>query len=235
MLSGILMAEKQEQEPEAVTKYYKLKKKVTGFMRTVDRHHRQAYDHAVDEVLGDITNLDDLDDSKKQLAFADEMSNFYVEKAKKYFKTDKDLDELEKELLVKAYANSSKQTLRELVKQNGGDFEFDKFYVNAKQVFIEPIRKQLTLAAGYHIKEEHLDDIIKYTNAGELLKRDYLDVDVATDMLDHFKKYKKITPAFLKDLKRSGKDYVVKQQKEKKPPKVAVPGKPPVKKKDKTG
>ena len=101
-----------EKGPEHLEKYKKLSKHADQISDTTARHHRQAYDKAVEDILipeGEKdADYDLLKKTKFQVAFADKMSDFYISKAKDYFGVQKDLSDLEKELLMKAYSGTTK-------------------------------------------------------------------------------------------------------------------------------
>ena len=138
---------KKDEVPEHITKYQKLTRKSKQMLRTMERHHRQAYDTAVDDVLmkdGKI-DIDLLDSPEHQDKFAEKMANHYVSKAKQTFNiSDADfgkLDDLEKELLMNAYSGTTKAQLTQYIRTKGKDFTFEHFYNEVRPDLMGQIEK----------------------------------------------------------------------------------------------
>ncbi len=166
---------KKDDVPDHVAKYQKLSKKAKQMVRTMERHHRQAYDAAVDDVLikdGQV-DLDLLDKPENQDKFAEKMANHYVSKAKQTFKiSDAEfgkLDDLEKELLMNAYAGTTKAQLTQYIRTKGKEFTFEHFYNEVRPGLMEQIEKNLKAAASTHFTDKHIGDIIQYTKTGHFV------------------------------------------------------------------
>lgn len=206
-----MVDKKKEEVPEHISKFYKLQKKADQMITTMHRHHRGAYDKAIDDVLtkdGQV-DMELLEDVKIQDKFANVMADHYLSKAKKLFKTKDDakFDDLEKELLLNAYTGTTKEQLRRLVKEHKKGFTFEHFYGQEVPGMTQHIQGHLKAAAGSHITEENLDDIVKYTGAN--VKRELLERDHGIVLLSLYKKYGTISSKMIED--GLGKKYLKKK------------------------
>ena len=208
------MADKKKEEvPEHISKFYKLQKKADQMLTTMHRHHREAYDKAIDDVLtkdGQV-DMELLEDAKTQDKFVNVMADHYFSKAKKLFKTKEDakFDDLEKELLLNAYTGTTKAQLQRLVKSHKKGFTFEHFYGKEVPGMTKTIRDNLTAAASSHIKEENLDDILKYTGADKYVKKELLERDHGIALLDIYKQMGVISSKIVED--NFGKKYLKKK------------------------
>ncbi|HLC80328.1 MAG TPA: hypothetical protein VJG31_01005 [Candidatus Nanoarchaeia archaeon] len=208
------MADKKKEEvPEHISKFYKLQKKADQMLTTMHRHHRGAYDKAIDDVLtkdGQV-DMELLEDSKIQDKFANVMADQYISKAKKLFKTGDDakFDDLEKELLMNAYTGTTKTQLLHLVKTHKKGFTFEHFYGKEVPGMTKKIKDNLDAAASSHITEESLDDILKYTGADKHIKKDILERGHGIALLDIYKQMGTISPKMIED--QFGKKYLKKK------------------------
>ncbi len=204
---------KKEEVPDHISKFYKLQKKADQMITTMHRHHRGAYDKAIDDVLtkdGQV-DMEMLEDTKTQEKFANVMADHYISKAKRLFKTKDDakFDDLEKELLMNAYAGTTKAQLRHLVKTHKKGFTFEHFYGKEVPGMAKHIKDNLAAAASSHIQEENLDDILKYTGADKHIKKDILERDHGIALLDIYKQMGTISSKMIED--NFGKKYLKKK------------------------
>ncbi len=179
---------KKEGIPKHISKYKKLAKKAKQMLNTMDRHHRGAYDKAVDDIItknGQV-DMDLLDDIKNQEKFADKMADHYLSKAQKVLKSSGKLDDLEKELLMNAYAGTTKTQLKQLVRQRGKNFTFDHFYGELKPQLMETIRNNLTSATIGHFNNKHIDDIVRYTGSSKFVDSSKMRLKEALGVLQQY-------------------------------------------------
>lgn len=191
------MAKKHEEKeaPEAVKKWKKLQKHAKRILDTTEHHHRVAYDKALKEHLmeGDLIVYDKLDEDEVQREFAETMSEHYIEQAKKYFKVHKDLNELEKELLMNAYAGTTKAQLRQLISEHGKSLSFDKF-LEEKKKWLQQLGKALVGATTYHITDEHVEDIIKYVGLEDVIDPENMPREKAIELLRIYEEKGALSP-----------------------------------------
>ncbi len=188
------MADKKKEEvPEHISKFYKLTKKARQMLQTMERHHRGAYDKAIDDVLtkeGQV-DMDLLENQENQDKFANKMADHYISKAKGLFrvKDEAKFDDLEKELLINAYAGTTKAKLLGLVRSHGKGFTFDHFYGEEKPQMMKAVEENLSAATASHFKDKHIEDIVKYTKSGDFVDKGKIDLPHAVRLLGEFETY----------------------------------------------
>ncbi len=149
----------------SIDKHKKLYTKAKKLTDTIHRHHRQAYDSAIDSHLtgkDGLVDMDKLDNSKVQDKFVDKMTDIYLSKAKQTLGM-KGKDQIENELILNTYAGITKNELKSAVKSQGSDYTFDNHHGHMKQIIKEKIAPTLFNAASSHLKSSDISDIIKYT------------------------------------------------------------------------
>ena len=197
------MAEEKKKVPEHIEKYYKHTEKARRLIETTEHHHRGAYNSAVDKLLlneaGEV-DYDKLKDTKVQTGFADHMADFYLDKAISYFGLKKEDEKLTKEIkgdvfkkdmMIKAYANTTQDELRNLTRQYQDKFKYDVFD-KAKDEWMKEVAQRLMNTASSHITKDHLEDIVNYTGAGDLVDKDRLLREHGLMLLNLHKDYGKI-------------------------------------------
>ena len=184
------MADEKPKIPAHISKFQKLSKKAKQMINTTSKHHRNAYDAAVEAVLmkDGYVDQDRLKDMKVREEFADKMADFYVGKARQQFKVGKDakFDELETELLMNAYAGTTRGQLKQYVKKAGKKFTFDHFNTEQRPALMEGLEKNLNSATVSHFDQKHVGDIVKYTGAGKFLDAGKMNLQDAFGVLDQY-------------------------------------------------
>ncbi len=174
-----------------------------GYLKAVDKHITK--DGQVDYKL--------LDDDDVQKKFADTMIDMYQKAATKYFGVTKDLGEVEKGMLMRAYLGTTENTLRTRISQLGKKFDSEQFSVYKDQSMQE-VTSQLYQAAASHIKDEHAEAIVKHIptledrvegsklNAQEAtrLHRIFIEEGVVSDSV-----LKQVVPSYKRKKKGAGK------------------------------
>ncbi len=159
------MAKKGEPEiPEYITKHKKLYGSATKLGDTVAHAHSVIYTAAVDKHLrGEDGQVDfnKLDDAAVQKQFIKTMSDMYVSKAKDHFKVEKDLNDLEKDLLMQAYTGVTKGEIQKVVLRYGKRLNHQQFD-RIKGQIQQNVTQRLYAAAGSHIERGHIPSIIKH-------------------------------------------------------------------------
>ena len=177
-------------------KYKHLKKhkdnieKAERIINTTNLEHRTAYNLAVDTLLRNKEGHVDykkLDENKTALAFADKMAEHYLSRARKELGVEKKGDLFKDDLLMKAYAGTTKSELRAMAGEAGKNFTYETFDDQRKK-FMENIEKTLLQAASSHITNEHIEDIIKYTGLDKIkeLNKDLIKREEAIFMLGRY-------------------------------------------------
>lgn len=223
---------KEEHEHEdPIKKWKRLKAHSKKLVDTTERHHRVAYDTAVEKHLLDEKGLVDyekLDEDEIQKKFADTMADFYIEKATKYFEVKKEkLDEFDKELLLNAYAGTTRTGLRLLTTQLGKGFKFDdERVVKLREKWMEQINAALSSATESHVEDKDIEGIIKYAKLDEFIDPEHVQREQALQWLKNYDAAGALSPhKIAEDLHRKGlkylltekgKEYLTKKNEEKK-------------------
>jgi|SRR3989338_2003478 len=203
------MAKKEEEDKTPyITKQKKLYTHATKLHDTAAHTHQAAYKGAVDKHLigedGEV-DFDKLDDFKVQKEFIDTMTDAYISKAKQHFKIDRskekknDLDELEKDMLMQAYAGVTKGMIKQYVNRYGKNFKHATFN-QFSQELTENLQKQLYASAASHLEEEHVPSIVKYMGLESKLDAEKINVQEATRLLEVFHRDGGITDSGLRQL-----------------------------------
>ncbi len=173
-------------EESAIDKYKKLTKQAKIMVRAMNRHHRQAYDTMLEEVLGD--DLEKLEDEATAVTAAKKMSDIYLSRAKTAFKIspDQKLDELEQTLLLNAYGGATEKQLTKLMKRHGKDFTDDFYLEKVKPELIKQVTESLYSAAASHFKDEHIPDIIGYTKSKDFIDPEKVRLGEAVEILARY-------------------------------------------------
>jgi hypothetical protein len=215
--------EKEEELPESIEKYKKIKDAAEEMISTIDHSHRAAWLHAEKEVLMEDGHIkrEKLKDLKTRLKFADTMADKYDEEIEKYYNINTKLNEAEKETLRTAYSGLTRKALRNTASQLGKKFDFDVFYQTfAKGKAMEEIQENIRGAAYNHFTPDHIDDILKYTKSEHLFDAEALreDPKIANLILKQFEDVGAITSKYVKNLKEDPKlkYFLKKEEKEEK-------------------
>ena len=178
------MADEKPKVPEYIAEHKKHLTYAKKFLDTQSKYHTEAYNSAIDKHLMDdgLVNFEKLEDSKTQLDFAKTMTEFYITKARAQYKIDpqKNLNKMERELLLQAYAGITEGQLTKTVSQYGKQFNHSRWQEESAE-FSKAVRGQIYAAAGSHLNESNINDIIKYTGLEGKVQN--LDLREATSLL----------------------------------------------------
>lgn len=156
---------KEEAKPSFLEELANKARTADKLADTIEIHHEQAYLKAADEHLKGEDGLHDysrLKDKDVREKFAEEMTNFYVDRAKAYFKIDKDhkLDEMQTDLIMQAYAGITRSSLKERLKQLRHRFTLEQFKPLVAEIKQE-VKQKLNTSITSDIKEEHLEGMVE--------------------------------------------------------------------------
>jgi len=159
---------------------------IDDLVDTLDVHHHEAYTSAAEKHLMKADgNLDykKLKDGKVQEDFAQTMVDFYIEKAKNKFGISqaKKLSEEETDMLLSAYANVTKGSLLELLRENKDEFKLQMFSTNVRSErgILAQVRARMTPSATSHIQDTSEDktDIVKEMGLEQMVDPEYMTRD----------------------------------------------------------
>lgn len=205
---------KKEEVPDYISKHKKLYHHAKKLTDTIGQAHTEAYTAAVNKHLldGGEVDFDKLDDSKIQELFVKTMSDMYINKAKAHFKVSKDLDDLEKEILMQAYSGTTQQQLKQTVSRYGKRFTHQVFD-SVKAQITKNVGERLYGSAGAHLSDEHVRDIIKHVGLEDKVDAGKVNVDEARELLAAFHEEGVVSDSALRENLPS---YKLKKKQEKK-------------------
>ena len=201
---------KKEEDP--IKKWKRLRKKVKRVLDTTEIHHHEAYLTAKDKFLMENKEVvyDKLDDKEIQEKFADEMANYYIERAKEYFNLQRNLKDYEKDILLLAYADTTRLGLRQLVTQHGSDFTYKKYSAETPKL-IKKLGEKLTGAISEHFTEKHIEDILEETELDKIINPEKLTLPEALGYLEVHEEEGLSKKGIVKQLKRK-KPYLLTEE-----------------------
>ena len=204
MFSLEFMSKNEEpQIPDYISKHQRLYKHASKIVDTTANVHSKAYvkavgDHLMDKKDGNI-DFERLDDSKVQSLFVKTMSDMYVSAAKKHFKIESDLGELEEQMLMQTYAGVTREELRNTVKQYGKNFTHAQFD-RVKQGIQQNIAQKLNSAALSHLDEQHIGEIVKYVGVADKIDSGKVTLEEAKRLLEFYHESGSITKPVLESI-----------------------------------
>ncbi len=162
--SGNHGKEKQTLLGEFRTKYDAVKR----LADTIELHHFKAYTDAATGLLSDKEgNIDyqKLKDANIRSSMADKMADFYVSKAKEYFKVDdkaSKLSDMQKEMLLSTYAGITRGQLKSAIHNAEDEFTLETFKGLVSKIK-QNVHNQLRPSAFAHISgsKEHKKSVLK--------------------------------------------------------------------------
>jgi hypothetical protein len=203
----------KEKIPKHITKHLRLKKKLKKLLDTHEVEHSQAYTKAANELLKDEEgNIDyeKLEEVKTQDKFIDKMIGHYISRAKQTFKGFKPKDEIEEDMMLRAYGTHTRGQLSQLVRGYGKKYTIAT-HEEGRNKLVKELAKELSPTASAHFKDEHIEDIIKYTKSGDVINESLFGIHEATNLLNLYEETGAVTHKLVKE--NLGKEYVKKPKK----------------------
>lgn len=207
------MAKKEETKtqnepkvPDYIAKHKKLYSHATKLSDTASQTHTEAYANAVTKHLtvdGEV-DFEKLDDPKVQELFVKTMSDLYVSRAKQHFKVAKDLDDVEKDLLMGAYVGTTQHQLKEFVNRYGKKFTHAQFD-NLKGQIQRSISERLYASAGGHLEHGQVPEMIKHMGLEDKLDANKVTLEEAKELLGVFHKEGSVSDTNLREHVKSYK------------------------------
>jgi hypothetical protein len=180
----------------AIEKHKKLYSKAKRLTDTINKHHRTAYDAAVDKHLTDkdgLVDMEKLDNSNVQKKFVDEMTDIYLSKAKQALGV-KGKGKMEDQLILKSYMGITKHELNYIVKATGSDYHFNAHNQHMNKIVEDKIDPILQSSASAHIKSKDIDDILQYTKADKFVDSKKISKIEAIGLLTEYHEEKQLVP-----------------------------------------
>jgi hypothetical protein len=183
-----IMAEKKKYEH--LKKYEKLSKTAGDMIRMHERTHVRAYQEAEKLLVtgeGREVDIDKLNEDDIQEQFVQKMKKVYLKKAKEVLKASP-ADKFEEELLMNAYAGTTENELKIIVARYKNKLTFEQYKDLSDKNMTPKVANVLVGAAGSHLTEKHIDDILEYALHPEAVKqlKGYITLNQAKSLLDNF-------------------------------------------------
>lgn len=198
----------KEEDPHALLETVeKRRKDLSELIETINQAHSEAYDTAARKHLEYTTKTgakrighSRLKDPKIQEAMADEMAKFYETKAREHFGVgeEKKLDDLEKEMLIGAYAGINRSTLYNVITSQKDKFT-KKVVRKIQDDYAEALMKSLGGHVTGHLKESHIKPLIKHMGIDDLVNAEQVKLDDARKLALNYVTAGTISPKELEE------------------------------------
>lgn len=190
--------------PKEIKEFDELAKRAERIANATELAHSEAYNVAAKKLLmneeGDELDLDKLEDSKMQEKMADEMSQFYLKKAKKYFKSGTDEgDRLKADGLMREYAGITKAELHKSIRGHGKQYSLS-MHERYRSNLMDEIRKKLTSSAAGNLTQDHTGHLIKHLGIEDIVDAKKMKIDEAIQLHHMYQQNKGLTKEQIKNI-----------------------------------
>lgn len=163
---------------QIIDKIHKKHDAFSDWVQTLEIRHSDAYTSAVKDTLMDENgkiNFSKLDyDATKRDELADKITQNYMEWGKKTFKWDLGDDDLLKSQALYHVSGKTKEMLVKDIYDHKSNYTLGRHKESTKE-HIQRLQSSMIPNISDHIKEEHIDDLVKYMNIDakpDLIKKD---------------------------------------------------------------
>ena len=194
------MAKEEDKTPEYISKHKKLHDAADQFVDVTGLLHNEAYLAGIKKHAYKDGKLDYklLDDSNVQQAMTKTIKDFYVAAAQKDWKVRKDLDDLEKELLMQAYVGITGEVISRQIQTYGKNLK-PEVWAGFQQQIKRSVRDRLYGTAGQHLKDEDKAGIVKHVGLEAKVDAALITVEEARKLLEAFHEDGSITETALRE------------------------------------
>jgi len=190
-------------EEQVLDKYKRLHSHAKLLVDTANVTHTEAYLKAVNTHLrnekGEV-EFEKLDKETIQKEFKKTMSDFYLQKAKDYFKSAKDLNEFEKDMLMQAYIGVTDSALEDMVYNNGKKLTPTAFEELKQRTLQRQFEQRMYGVAGGHLSNEHIEDIVAHIGIKDKVKDKMLSLQEALQLLQVHTQEGEVTDSNLRQI-----------------------------------
>jgi hypothetical protein len=198
----------KDSEPEHIAKYHELQKKARKMITAMDKHHRQAYDTMLTDILDD--DIEKLDDRDTAIKAANKMTDLYIVNARKALGVgdNTELDQMQEGLILKAYGGETRENLQQAFTLNGKKLDFNLYDSEVRKKLVENVQQNLSEATRAHFKDEHIGDILQYVKKPKFISEDLIRLPEAVPLIDEYDQLKTIV-----EKNHEKKPYYIKEEK----------------------
>ena len=191
-------------EEQVLDKYKRLHSHAKLLVDTANVTHTEAYLKAVNTHLrndkGEV-QFDKLDKESVQREFKKTMSDFYVQKAKDYFKSAKgDLNEFEKDMMMQAYIGVTDSALEDMIYNQGKKLTPTAFEELKQRTLQRQFEQRMYGVAGGHLSNEHIEDIVAHVGIKDKVKDKMLSLQEALQLLQVHTQEGEVTDSNLRQI-----------------------------------
>lgn len=189
------------EENDPIKEFYAKHKQAKLMINTTEIEHGKAYMSAVDKHLrneqGNV-DYDLLENEGIRHDFIDAMVDHYVSAAKAALKSELGgKTELEKHILVKAYAGITKSDLADVIHEKKSEYTKRVHDQHAAQLTGKQ-SNELMKIVGNHLKKEHIPKVVDYTKTTGQVNIDMMKPEDAGYLLSAYDEGKSaVTPTHL--------------------------------------
>lgn len=171
--------EEKPQEIKDIEEFEKRYDTANRLANAMSLSHAEAYLKAVKKHLGtdspDEIDYDKLDNPEMHTKFADTMSEFYVEKAKDYFKVKGDSSSgLKDEQLMNSYAGVTKDEILKNIRLHGKRYTIDK-HNEKKNDYVGKVQQTLLQSASSKLSDKHISHMLKHMDLDDIIDKDKIN------------------------------------------------------------
>ena len=196
------MANKKKEVPKHIQEYYDKSQSIENIINSTTNAHSQAYLEAAKLLVskdGKNTDYTKLEDKAFREQFIDKLLDSYISFAEQQSGT-KANTEFEKEILLQKYVGITRAGLSEVIHEAKSKYSI-QVHENIRKNLVEKQTKELAPLASSHLKEEHIEDILKHTGTAEYLNKDVLEIGKAAMLLGQYKANGELTLSNMKAMK----------------------------------
>jgi hypothetical protein len=179
-------------------KHKKMHKKADTLADGLDLDHMDVYTSSVRKVLGDEPDYERLNESGVREDLKETMAKDYQARARKRLKSSiKPEDKMENDMLTQAVYGTTENILGEQMDQHKENFTLTAYKGLSKDI-TDKTRARLKGVAAQHIKEEHMQGAVDYTESGNVIDYKKMTKRDVIALLDHYHTHGEVMKAFYK-------------------------------------
>ena len=127
------------------------------------------------------------------------MTDHYVSKAKQFFGSSLDKgDKMKVDLLMDAYGGVTSTELGQMLKEGGKGYTLQTHEAHRNQ-FVGKVHERLSKTAQGHLTDKHVDDIVKYVKADDIVDSKRMQLSDAINIHDIYASKKGLSKEIIQE------------------------------------